>query len=327
MSMADVTVHKTSPGTLVADVFRILDESEFSGWDLKNQTYIKMNGNYDRHYPGSNTSPWFMDALLSGLRARGFQNLTVVEGDLPYFTADQMIRRTGMIDILRRYDVPFLNYESLERDESNIPRLLLGKQLINVPVPHGHGFAVISCAAKNLFGLLPNPRAGYHARLSEVILSLVKKMQPFTIVDATVGLVGASTRRGSPKQMDLIVTGWDSIAIDMLFTKMLGYQVQDIPLLKMATDKGLTPEINLKGDYDWSDLPSFEWPLKVEAGRRLAAYLSSTWLQSFTLFRWTEARLERLYHHITFLRKKKMLFSGPWMEYGEGMDKRIERST
>lgn len=62
-----------------------------------------------------------------------------MEGNLPYFTADEMIRRPGMMDILNRYDVPFINYEWLERDENEIPILLRDAQVINVPVPHGHG--------------------------------------------------------------------------------------------------------------------------------------------------------------------------------------------
>ncbi len=209
MTTANVNICKTSPETLVKDLRRILGESDFSGWDIKAPTYIKMNGNYDRHYPGSNTSPWFMDALLTALRTKGFEQLTVVEGNLPYFTADQMIRRTGMMDILKQHSVPFINYESMERDENEIPRMLLDAQVINVPVPHGHGFAVISCAVKNLFGLLPNPRRRFHRTLSDTILRLAEKVHPFTVVDATVGLVGPSTRRGKPIRMDLILAGWD----------------------------------------------------------------------------------------------------------------------
>lgn len=322
MANSSVHVRKTSPATLTEDIQKMLDEFDFSEWDLKASTYIKMNGNYDRQYPGSNTSPWFMNGLLTALRKKGFERLTVVEGDLPYFTADEMIQRTGMVDILKQYDVPFINYERLERDENEIPILLRNAQVINVPVPHGHGIAVMSCAVKNLFGLLPNPRLKYHRTLSERILNLAEKVRPFTIVDATVGLVGPSTRRGTPQQMDLIIAGWDTVAIDMVLTKMMGYEVREIPHLKMAVQRGLAPEVNLEGDYDWDKLPSFDWPLEIDAPRRLAAYLVSTWLGSCKLFQWIESRLERLYHHITFFRKRKQLFSGPWMEYEEYMKNR-----
>lgn len=322
MSTATVRVCKTSPPTLIRDVQRVIDDSDFSRWDLGLPTYIKINGNYDRYYPGSNTSPWFVDALLTALRTKGFEHLIVVEGDLPYFTADEMVRRTGIIDILRRYDVPFVNYQSLERDVNGIPRMLLNAQVINVPVPHGHGIAVMSCAVKNLFGLLPNPRAKYHRTLSETILNLEEKVRPFTIVDATVGLVGPSTRRGKPVRMDLIIAGWDAVAIDVVLTRMMQYDIQDIPHLQMAAVRGRIPDINLKGDYDWDTLPLFDWPLKIDVPRRFAAYLASTWLESFKSYLWLTSKLERLYHYITFLCREKMLFSGPWMEYEKCMKSR-----
>jgi uncharacterized protein (DUF362 family) len=322
--MPSTTIHitKTSPFTLREDIHKIIDRTDFARWRLGSPTFIKINGNYDRYYPGSNTSPWFLDALLSALRKKGFENLTVVEGDLPYFTADQMIHRTGLVDILKRYDVPFVNYQSMERDENNIPRMLLNAQVINTPVPHGHGFAVISCAVKNLFGLLPNPRRKYHRVLSETILKLAEKIRPFTIVDATVGLVGPSTRRGKPVRMDLVLAGWDPVAVDVVLTKMMKYEVHDIPHLKMASERGLVSEINLEGDYEWDTLPSFDWLLKIDVSRRFAAFLESTWLESWMPFQWVENRLERLYHHLTYLLKRKQLFNGPWMEYEKCMKSR-----
>jgi len=323
MSGSTVAVFKTSPSTLVEDIRSALAAAEISKWDAKAPTYIKMNGNYDRHYPGSNTSPWFMDALLKVLCDEGFDKLTVIEGDLPYFTADQMIQRTGMIEILNRYGVPFHNYEHDERDENKIPKMLLDAQVVNVPVPHGHGFAVVSCAVKNLFGLLPNPRRKYHRRLSETILMLNEKVRPLTIVDATVGLIGPSTRRGKPIRMDLVIAGADAVAIDVLLSEMMGYGIEQIPHLKLAQDKGLVAEIALAGDYQRERLPRFLWPLQLDAGRALANWLESTWVEDLTLFQAVENLLERLYHHITFLRNRKMLFSGPWMEYERAMKDRL----
>ncbi len=258
-----------------------------------------------------------MNALLAALRAKGFKELTVVEGDLPYFTADEMIRRTGLMDILKRYDVPFINYQSAERDENDIPRFLLNSQVINVPVPHGHGFAVMSCAVKNLFGLLPNPRRKYHRILSETILNLEDRVRPFTIVDATVGLIGPSTRRGTPMRMDIIMTGWDCVTLDVVLTAMMGYEIRNIPHLNMASQRGRVPKFEVKGDYDSQSLPTFNWPLEIDTSRRIAAWLESTWLENLWLFQVVENKLERIYHHITFMRNRKKLFSGPWMEYEE----------
>jgi uncharacterized protein (DUF362 family) len=320
MEEISVQIYKTSPSKLITDVEKSLQATDFSSWNLKERTFVKINGNYDKHYPGSNTSPWFLNALLKCLRHMGFENLIVIEGNLPYFSADQMIQRTGLIEILKSHDVIFLNYEGLERDENDVPLILQNAQVINVPVPHGHGFAVISCAVKNLFGLLPNPRRKYHRNLSDTILSLNDQIKPFTIVDATVGLVGPSTRRGTPTQMDLIISGWDAVAIDVMLAKMMGYDTEDVPHLKLASQKNRISQIEICGDYDLNNLPMFSWPLKIDASRKVANWLESTWIEDLRLFQAIENWLERIYHHITFWQKRKMLFSGPWMEYEHKMN-------
>lgn len=315
MTRSRVYIHQTAPDSLPRDTWQTLAEADFSVWDLTAPTYIKINGNYDRPYPGSNTSPWFLDALLGILRERGFECLTVIEGDLPYFTADQMIRRTGLIQVLERHAVPFVNYEHLERDGQELPRILDGAQVINVSVVHGHGIAVMSCATKNLFGLLPKTRRKYHQGLSQIILDLADWVRPFTIVDGTVGLIGPSTRRGDPVRLDLVVAGWNPVAVDVVVARMMGYAVDEVPHLRLAAECGRLPEIELVGEFDWDTLPSFAFPLDICAPRHIAARLESTWLESWGLFRWGECLLERMYHHVTYLRKRKQLFSGPWMEY------------
>ena len=101
--------------------------------------------------------------------------------------------------------------------------------------------------------------------------------------------------------------------------KMMGYKVNDIPHLKLASQRRRLPDIVLHGDYDWDTLPSFHWPLEIDTTRRLAAWLESTWLEDCVLFQWVENWLERMYHHVTFFRNRKKLFSGPWMEYERAM--------
>ncbi|MEM3523937.1 MAG: hypothetical protein QXS04_05095 [Thermoproteota archaeon] len=61
-------------------------------YDIKTKTLIKINANYDRVYPGCNTSLWFLDALLLALKKLGFNNLAVVEGDLSYNLPKRLLR-------------------------------------------------------------------------------------------------------------------------------------------------------------------------------------------------------------------------------------------
>ena len=135
-----------------------------------------------------------MDALLYALKELNISNIIVVEGDGYLYSAEKMIKNTGLLNICNKYDVPFKSYEHLERNSDDLPLLLTNSQLINVPVFHTHGFAIISCATKNLFGLLPKSRWKYHDRIEEKLIELYDKVNPiYTIVDGTVGMKGDST--------------------------------------------------------------------------------------------------------------------------------------
>jgi uncharacterized protein (DUF362 family) len=309
----------TSPGNLLEDVARVVDMSIGPHLDVARPTLIKINGNYDRYYPGSNSSPWMMNALLKTLRDRGFTNLTVVEGDLPQFRARDMIVRTKLKPILDRYGVPFVDYEQQRRDRQEIPLIFRDSQLVNNPVPHGHGITKISCACKNLFGILPVTRRRYHRSLSDKLIELVTQLPMYTIVDGTVGLDGESTRRGNPRRMDFVLAGYDPYAIDAVVARILGFSPPEIPLLAEAHRRGLADyEVELRGDTtDLNTLPVHPFPHHLSLLRRSSMKLEATRLEQNRMFVWLLHKIVRANHWATFYRKRKMLYRGRWMQYAE----------
>jgi len=315
-----VYVKKTSPITLQTDVRDLVMTSLADIFDKNQKTLIKINGNFDRIYPGSNTSPWFLDALIEALRDFGFRNLIVVEGDLMTFRAYDMIRRTGLINILHKYNVPFVDYEDFPRNSKEIPVLFDHAQIINTPVPHAHGIAKISCATKNLFGILPVYRRKYHRILSEKLLEVNDALRMYTIVDGTLGLDSESTRRGDPRRLDLLIAGWDNLKIDVVVSWILGYDTpEEIPLLKMALDKNKVDlNFSIDGDYHTKmDLPRFNFKFKHSMIRKTAMILENTFLEDTKSFVWIETQLHKVFHYYSYLKKKNDLFTGEWMEYYE----------
>lgn len=99
MNERKVYIGRTTPETLVNDVETLIAKFGAFFLDKYLPILIKINGNYYRDYPGSNTSKWFLDALLKALIRNEYRNIKVIEGDLPYFTASQMIKRTGLKDV------------------------------------------------------------------------------------------------------------------------------------------------------------------------------------------------------------------------------------
>ena len=321
MKDTDVYLKRTEPPTLVDDVAKTIDESIGGKLDPGRQTIIKINGNYDRYYPGSNSSPWFVNALLKALRERGFRDLVVVEGDLPQFRARDMIVRTKLKPILDRYEVPFVDYETSDRDSAEIPTLFRESQLINNPVPHGHGIAKISCASKNLFGVLPITRRQYHHCLSDKLIELVTELPMYTIVDGTVGLDGESTRRGNPRRMDFIVAGHNAYSIDAVICRILGFEPKEVPLLVEAHNRGLLDyDPELRGDVEsFDELSLHPFPYQLSRLRKFSMKVEATRLERSKLFVALLHKIVRMNHLLTFARKKKMLYSGEWMEYASSL--------
>jgi len=322
MHRNEVFVCNTSPTTLRKDVERILELSRLTRYyDTEKTTLIKINANYDRSYPGCNTSTWFLDALLSALKKLGFTDLTVVESDLKLQLAEMTIRVIGIKEVLEKHRIPFMNLEGCSRGKDELPFLVHEAQMINVPVVHTHTFAVISCASKNLFGLLPVYREKYHNELSERLLEIMRCVNPcFTIVDGTVGQEGGSMRMGNPRRLDLILAGWNPLTIDVVATKIMGFSTDNIPLLKLAKARGLVKEIIIKGDYASESLPIFNFKYKASKVAHLDLWLRRDFLTRW-LFKYNSIP-DRLAQHsrkllllVNYKIKGKRIFNGPWMEY------------
>lgn len=272
-------------------------------------------------WPGCNTSRWFLDAVLKNLRKKGFYDLKVIEGDLKLQPATRTIKAVGIDNILEKYEVPFLPIENLPR-ENELPIILKNAQLISTPVLHTHTFAVISVAAKNLYGLLPIYREKYHSTLSTKILELAKNVKVFSIIDGTVGLEGGSMRMGNPVKTDLIIAGWDTIAIDVIAAKVMGFSIEDVPYLELAREEGMINYIGIIGDFLEGNLPQYDFAYKNSMLSNLDLWLRGNRITG-RLFGYDRLldrfgnRARRMYTGYVYHKKKKKVLDGEWKEYGE----------
>ena len=321
MKESTVYVYKTSPKTLEMDIEKVLNTSNFQELNSEKGTLIKINANYDRDWPGCNTSRWFLDALLKNLGKTGFNDLKVIEGDLKLQPAVKTINAIGIDKILEKYEVPFLPIENLPR-ENELSIILKNAQLISTPVLHTHTFAVISVAAKNLYGLLPIYREKYHNVLSEKLLELVKNVKAFTIIDGTVGLEGGSMRMGDPVKTDLLLAGWDPIAIDVVAAKIMGFSINEVPYLKLARERGMINNIEIEGDFSEDNLPRYNFEFENSRLSKLDLWLRGNRITGRlfgygSLFDRLGNHARRIYTEVVYHRKKKKVLNGDWKEYEE----------
>lgn len=320
-----VYVHKTDPKTLVETVAKAVSPA-LKKFDNKRTVFFKVNGNCDKYYPGSNTSPWFLDAAIRAFQSEGFKDITVIEGDLFEFKVEKMLERTYLGNVAKKLGAKAQSYENLPRDSQNCPLFLEGAQLVNLPVLHTHGFAKISVAVKNLWGLLPVWRRKLHRQMNSILLGLYRKYELFNLADGTVGMVGDSTRTGLPVELNLVVSGWDALAVDCVCAKIMGFETREIPLLDDARASGLSLDYRLEGDFAGKPLPKSDFHFSDTAMRRITRWLecmenpsplnelTSKMLQLDPIdFAYNTLRAQ--YNNKAFSDKRAKIFSGNWMQY------------
>jgi uncharacterized protein (DUF362 family) len=304
---------------LSEDIGKILATSDFRRLDPQKPTLIKINANYDREWPGCNTSRWFLDALLENLRNVGFGDLTAIEGDLKLQPAAKTIEKLGFDRLLANHGVRFVPIEKMPR-ENEIPLILRNKQLISTPVLHTHTFAVMSVATKNLFGLLPVYREKYHNNLSLKLIDLAKRLEVFTIVDGTVGLHGGSMRMGTPLRTDLLMSGWNPLAVDAMAARVMGFNVDDVPVLRTAKEMGVLKSPEVAGDFTYQNLPENQFLIERSILSELDLWLRANritgeWFAYNSLLDKLGNRVRRSYTRFVYRRRWKKVAVGDWTDY------------
>lgn len=333
---AIVDVVKTSPETVGEDVDNVVTQMGVEKlFKLDVLTLVKINLSNETFSPGTNTSPWVLDALFKSLRTRGFQKIRAIECDASHGLkfALRAMRPTKIGAVLKRYGVEFLLTENLPRDARGLPEILEEAQLINVPVIHTHDIAVLSCATKNLFGLLPIYRHEYHDILSEKLLELTQNIKTFTLVDGTVGLDGGTPRVGRLRKLDLILAGWDPLKIDLIVSYIVGFSPQKVPLLDLALKKRvLNPAyVEVRGDFQSKDLPQYSFDLDSTSSllHKYLLFLEKKPLVKKLLYwplfykRYSTGLndisittfLIRAYLAINYTLRKRSLLKGEWRDY------------
>jgi len=112
--------------------------------------------------------------------------------------------------------------------------------LVDVPVMKTHQLAGVTLGMKNLFGLLPEPRKVFHARLDEVLCDLCAARKPdLVIVDGLVAMEGQGPLEGTPVPMGLLVAGTDVVAVDTVCAAIMGFEPSRVTHLALAAKRGL----------------------------------------------------------------------------------------
>jgi uncharacterized protein (DUF362 family) len=146
-----------------------------------------------------------------------------------------------------------------------MPKTLLeADAVVDLALMKTHEFAMFSGAIKNLFGCVPdNKRIYLHPYLNEVFYRLYTLLKPrLTVMDARVAMEGNGPTKGKPVDMNLMLFSNDALAIDVIATKIMRLNLEEVSYLEYIAQKiGLSEdEITVQGSSIPQVARTFERP-------------------------------------------------------------------
>ena len=285
---ARVAVVRTRPETVLEDYARVMDLAGYRETLSRDRdTLIKLNLSWTKYFPSCSSQPWQVDGVLGKMIADGFprERLIPVENKTVVTSPREGCRNNRWEPVLRRHALtfvpltevkwqvyrftsPLLKLNEIFPEGIEIPEIYPGRQIVHLPTVKTHGHAVMTGSVKNSFGgLLREVRHYAHKYMHEVLVDLLymqRELHPavFTVMDGTVAGDGAGPRTMIPRIKNLILAASDSVAIDAIAAKLMGFDPLSIPFLRMAHERGLgvadTRQIELVGDDVSSENFGFE---------------------------------------------------------------------
>jgi len=146
---------------------------------------------------------------------------------------------------VHQFREPLLRLHTIFPEGIEIPAMFEGRDILHLPTVKTHGHSITTGAVKNAFGgLLKEVRHYAHKHIHEVLVDLLimqRELHPnvFAVMDGTVCGDGAGPRTMDPVAGNVVLASADSVAIDAVAAKIMGFDPMSIPYLRMATERGL----------------------------------------------------------------------------------------
>jgi len=279
MMGAKVAVIKTSPETIISDIDRLVEMAGIKGaLPLNKPTVLKDNISWHMPFLSANTTPWQLEGIIKALKKRGYRDLVLVENRTVVTDPAKGRRLNRYNSVLTENGIPIkcnfnANHMRWIRYEPKAEMLVLhkvypkgiylpdyffGKNIIHLPTMKCHIYTTMTGAIKNAFGGLLNHKRHYtHSVIHETLVDLLTIQKEihsgiFALTDGTVAGDGAGPRTMIPVIKNYMLASADSVAIDAVSAKMMGFNPMSIGCIRIAHERGLgigrTEEIEVVGE-------------------------------------------------------------------------------
>lgn len=281
-----VAVLKTKPETVLDDYARLMRLADYQKYLPKDKdTALKVNISWHHFYPACSTTPWQMEGVIKTLLEDGYKK------DLIHACHNRTVvvnSRKGEVlnkqkPVVEKYDLrnihlyegeEWITYEpkgemlalnEVYKDGIQIPKRMIGENIIHLPTMKTHVFTTMTGAMKNAFGgLLHEKRHWTHSVIHETLVDLLTIQKEihsgiFAVMDGTFAGDGPGPRCMRPHVKDYILASNDQVAIDAVSAKMMGFDPMELKFIRLAHERGLgcgdVKQIEIVGE----DISAVNW--------------------------------------------------------------------
>lgn len=198
---------------------------------------------------GGTTHPQIVAGIIEYLQKSGFTNVIMVEGSWVGDRTSEAYEYCGYRELSTKYHVPFVDTQKQKWHSIDCAGMTLNVTdivdeidfLINVPVVKGHCQTKVTCALKNLKGLLPNSeksrfhRMGLHKPIAHLNTGI---RQDFIVIDHICGDLDFE-EGGNPVVRNCIMAALDPVLVDSYACHLMQYTPDDVPYIRLAEELGV----------------------------------------------------------------------------------------
>lgn len=220
---------------------------------------------------GATTHPEIVAGIIEYLRDEGDYDIAILEGSWVGDRTAEAFEVCGYNALAKQYGVPLWDLQKdscLTIDCGGMALEVCEKALqvdflINVPVLKGHCQTKMTCALKNMKGLLPNKEKrhfhamGLHKPIGHLSAGL---HQDFIVIDHICGDLDFEDG-GNPVVRNCIMTARDPVLADAYVCQLLHYKTEEVPYIGIAESLGVGSadvgqlKLSIIGDDQTAELP------------------------------------------------------------------------
>jgi uncharacterized protein (DUF362 family) len=279
MNRSKVAVIKTKPETVHKDIEHLMQTAGLET-ALPKDCPVILKDNISWHLPflSANTTPWQLEGVILTLKNAGYREIVAVHNNTvvndPYKGGElnkltPIYKKYGIKELYNFHpkDIKWVPYKPTARlrvlykiypKGLQIPEYFMGKSIIHLPTMKTHIYTTTTGAMKNAFGgLLSTKRHYTHSVIHETLVDLLAIQKEihtgiFAVTDGTICGNGPGPRTMKPVEKDYMLASADSVAIDAIAAKMMGFDPMNIPYIRLAHEDGLgtgkVEEIEIVGE-------------------------------------------------------------------------------